>query len=220
MARAIFSKTGTAVWISHLDLMRVIQRAFRRCGLLLAHSQGYSPHPILSLATPLSVGVSSDYELMDFALAEGSETPPEALPALLNDKLPEGIRVLECYAEGRKIRELKWLEAALTLEYDRGVPTGAAEAVEALFQQDRLVVEKHSKKGPVETDLIPMIRTLAVKQTAPTQLRLTATVSAQNPTCNPLLLVSAIEKEFPELAPDFAGCHRLGFYDEAMKLFR
>ena len=54
MARLVFSKTGNAVWISHLDLMRVFQRAFRRAGMLLKHSQGFTPHPCLSMAMPLS----------------------------------------------------------------------------------------------------------------------------------------------------------------------
>ncbi|MFR0733423.1 MAG: DUF2344 domain-containing protein [Oscillospiraceae bacterium] len=43
MPRLLFAKTGNAVWISHLDLMRVFQRAFRRGGILIRHSQGFTP---------------------------------------------------------------------------------------------------------------------------------------------------------------------------------
>ena len=64
--RLIFSKEGRAVYISHLDLMRTFQRVFMREGLILKHSQGFHPHPIISFALPLSVGQSSRCEILDF----------------------------------------------------------------------------------------------------------------------------------------------------------
>ena len=72
MPRMLFEKTGDSVWISHLDLMRVFQRAFRRAGLLLKHSQGFTPRAIVSIALPLSVGMESQCELLDFELEDGS----------------------------------------------------------------------------------------------------------------------------------------------------
>ena len=68
MPRALFEKTGSAVYISHLDLMRVFQRAFKRAGLPLTHTQGFSPRPSVSIALPMSVGVASRCELLDFDL--------------------------------------------------------------------------------------------------------------------------------------------------------
>ena len=95
MLRARFSKTGDAIWMSHLDLMRVLQRGFRRAGLLLAHSHGYTPHPNLSLALPLSVGVSSVCEIMDFELEEGQDA--SNLCERLNRVLPAGVEIAEVY---------------------------------------------------------------------------------------------------------------------------
>ena len=66
MLRALFVKTGQAIWISHLDLMRLFQRAFKRAGLSLTHTQGFNPRPSVSIALPLSVGVESSCELLDF----------------------------------------------------------------------------------------------------------------------------------------------------------
>ena len=57
MPRVLFEKVGNAVWISHLDLMRLFQRAFKRAGLPLKHSQGFNPRPYVAVALPLSVGV-------------------------------------------------------------------------------------------------------------------------------------------------------------------
>ena len=68
MPRLLFEKTGSSVWISHLDLMRLFQRAFKRADLPLKHTQGFNPRPSVAIALPLSVGVDSVCELLDFDL--------------------------------------------------------------------------------------------------------------------------------------------------------
>ena len=59
MLRALFEKNGIAVYISHLDLMRLFQRSFKRAGLPLTHTKGFNPRPSVSIALPLSLGVAS-----------------------------------------------------------------------------------------------------------------------------------------------------------------
>ena len=68
MRRMLFEKTGTAIWMSHLDTMRLMQRAFRRAGVVLHHSQGYTPHAYVSMLLPLSVGTESVCEIMEYEL--------------------------------------------------------------------------------------------------------------------------------------------------------
>jgi radical SAM-linked protein len=226
MLRASFRKEGNAVWISHLDLMRVLQRAFRRAGIDLKHSQGFTPHPELSIALPMSVGVSSECELVDFTPAEGVELDPAEVPARLNPVLPAGLTVTGCWADGKKLKNLVWLEARLTLVYDRGVPDGAAEAILALLDRPELVVEKHGKKGPVEVDIRPMYRDARLtREPDPARpdedaLTLTLLCAAQNPTLNPLLLPAAIERYAPEYRPDFTRCRRLRVLDADLEEFR
>ena len=65
-----FSKGEGIKFISHLDLMRTIQRIIRRSGVPIEYSKGFNPHMALSLAQPLSVGVYSDGEYMDIVLTE------------------------------------------------------------------------------------------------------------------------------------------------------
>ena len=89
--RLRFEKTGRAVYISHLDLMATMQRAFARAGLELKYSEGFNPHPLISILLPLSVGTASVCELMDFRLREDTELG--TLPERLTAALPEGIRV-------------------------------------------------------------------------------------------------------------------------------
>lgn len=219
MLRLLFEKVGDGVYLSHLDLMRVFQRSFQRAGVMLKHSQGFSPRPYVSVALPLSVGVESTCELLDYELEQGSE-PPADLAERLNATMPVGIRVLQAYDGTRKIKELTYLSAELTLEYDNGVPADAAAAMTALFAQPELVVEKHSKKGNVETDIRPMIRHIDVAQTTPQEITLTATVCAQNPSLNPNLLYAAVERYLPQYKGEFCRCRRLEILDAEEKPFR
>lgn len=70
--RLLFSKTGRAKYISHLDLMRTFQRAFFRSGIQIRHTEGFNPHPFVSIALPLSVGYSSQCEILEFGLVGGA----------------------------------------------------------------------------------------------------------------------------------------------------
>lgn len=219
MLRLLFEKTGDSVWISHLDLMRVFQRAFRRAGLHLKHSQGFNPRAIVSIALPLSVGVDSCCELLDFEL-DGDQVPVEDIAARLNEKLPAGIRVLEAYEAVRKIKELTDLQATVTLEYDNGVPETAVEEIKALFRRDTLILKKHSRKGEVETDILPLLKYLEVTKIDDNSLSLRLMAAAQNPSLNPQLLVTAIELYLPEMAPVFSRCSRLEIFDAAGLVFR
>ena len=63
--RLRFRKTGRAVYISHLDLMHTMQRAFSRAGYELKYSEGFNPHLYITFALPLSLGMESDYEVLD-----------------------------------------------------------------------------------------------------------------------------------------------------------
>ena len=285
MSRLFFVKEGVAVWSSHLDLMRALMRSFRRAGIDLKHSQGFTPHPELSILMPLSVGVESQCEIAEFSLAEGCDLPASEIAARMNPVLPAGLRALDSYDGGQKAGKLAWLRARLALEYDgemqnaecrmhnegsgiKDQGSGDArtsnarpysaqndriEALTALFARPSLIVEKHSKKGDVEMDIAPMIReihvgtSIACPPSAPADgqqnegsgdvrtsnarpygaqngggetVVIEAVVAAQNPTLNPLLLVTAIEKYLPEHRPEHVVCRRLEIYDQDMNVFR
>lgn len=216
MNRMVFEKTGDSIWISHLDLMRVFQRAFRRAGLLLKHSQGFTPRAIVSIALPLSVGVQSRCELLDFELEDGTVPTVEQI----NSKLPAGIRALSIAEGGRKLKELTHLQARLTLTYDHGVPADAQQGIEALFQQESLMLEKHSRKGDTETDILPMISKLELTKIDEKTLVMDTLVCAQNPSLNPMLLVTAIQRYSPQWLPDGVACERIEIFDCEGRVFR
>ena len=219
MPRALFEKTGNAVFISHLDLMRLFQRAFKRAGLQLKHTQGFNPRPSVSIALPLSLGMESYCELLDFDL-EGNVPSLGEICDRLNGALVEGVSVRCVYEGGRKLKDLSLLSAVVTMEYDQGVTEDVRAKVARLFTQDSLTVEKKGKNGIVEQDLIPMIRSLNVSMPDGNTLNIQALVCCQNPTLNPMQLAAAVERYLPECKPDFVKCTRLEIFDAGEKIFR
>ena len=219
MPRLLFEKTGNAIWISHLDLMRLFQRAFKRAGLPLTHTQGFNPRPSVSIAMPLSVGVESICELLDFDL-DGDAVACDEILHRLNQTLVEGVRVLQVYENGKKIRDLSFLHCQVTLEYDSGIPVNAKSALKELFSQDSLIVPKKSKNGVQDQDIIPMLKSLELIEAGERELVLDCVVCCQNPTLNPMQLIAAIELHKPELRPDFAKCRRIEIYDNDNNVFR
>ncbi len=218
MLRLLFEKKGNAVWISHLDLMRLFQRAFKRAGFQLTHTQGYNPRPSVSIALPLSVGVESSCELLDFELENGGVTCEE-IRRRLNTVLIDGIRVLDVYSGGKKLRELAFLRCQLCLEYDLAVPAYAAAEMQKLFERQELPVEKKSKNGVSEQNIIPMLHSIHFVQQGSCIIA-DAVVCCQNPSLNPMLLAAAIERYLPEMAPDFVRCGRMEIFDRNHEVFR
>ena len=216
--RLLFIKEAQASYISHLDLLRTFQRAFPRTELDIKHSQGYHPHPIISIVLPLPVGQSSDCELLDFEVTQ--DTDGSGIAEKLNTGMPSGLRVLDCYPATRPVRDLAFLRADVTFEYDNGVPADAAEAITAFLRRPELVIQKRTKrKDLADVDVAPMIKEVSCTagEGACTG---TVTVQAQNPGLTPQLLEKAIARYLPELAPDFTRIRRRELLDADGRAFR
>ena len=91
--RIRFCRGQEVKFISHLDIMRLWQRALHRAGVSLAYSEGFSPHPRISLAAPLPVGVTSQAELMDIVGTKW--VSPHWFTAAVSQQLPLGIEILQ-----------------------------------------------------------------------------------------------------------------------------
>lgn len=219
MPRMVFAKEGNAVWISHLDLMRLFQRAFKRAGLKLTHTQGFNQRPSVSIALPLSVGIESQCELLDFDL-EGETVSDEEIVCRLNESLIDGIRVLAVYPEGKKLKHLTYMDCSLTFEYDLGVTEECLKSLRELFGQDTLTVEKKGKNGVTEQDIIPMIRSISVSRQEENTVCVQACICCQNPTLNPMQLCAAVEKYLPNYKPNFVKYKRMELYDSELNIFR
>jgi radical SAM-linked protein len=215
--RLRFSKTGRAVYISHLDLLRTMQRAFLRAELPIRYSEGFNPHAQLFFALPLSVGTASLCELMDFRLRAFMSLPE--IPFRLNRVLPEGVKILEAYEWENKFGQIKWLDVDGVFEYDASPTAETLQGLMDFFARERIIISKKTKRGTGEADIAPDIRNISF-DTEGDRVRLKALVSAQEPTLKPELLSAALGQLAPELRPDFAAFTRTQLYDAALHVFR
>ena len=201
--RLRFKKTGRAIYISHLDLMHTMQRGFSRAGYELKYSEGFNPHPIISIILPLSVGCSSVCELMDFRLKQECRL----------DRLPVAYEPL------RKAAELKWLAIEGIFEYDNRFAADMAPELIKFFAQDEIIVPKKTKRGMGEFDVKSAIKEIAFNADG-NNVKINAVISAQEPTLNPELLTEALRLKAEEIAPDFAKYTRTETYDCNMTVYR
>ena len=81
-------------FISHLDLMRLFQRALRRVGLSVEITKGFSPHLKISIVRALKLGLESDNEELDVFVTKKIE--PDIFTGLMNENLPDGVRIKNC----------------------------------------------------------------------------------------------------------------------------
>jgi radical SAM-linked protein len=213
--RLRFAKTGMAKYISHLDLMATLQRALIRAGVKLKYTQGFNPHPSISIALPLSVGQSSFCELVDFKTEH--YLLPDGLPKIVNDLLPDGIEVLDAYTPLKKFDKISWIKVNGELYYDKA-PSGVAGDLTSRFAKESIIVEKKSKRGIKEIDIAPHIRDVCY--TDGESVTMSALLSAQEPSINPQNLMSALGGEYETLAPDAAFFTRIELYDAQMNVFR
>jgi len=153
--------------LSHLDMIRLWQRAFARANVRIEMSQGYSPRPKLGFGPPLSVGHSSDVEYLDASVRDAAVT--SRLAADLNEVLPADIRVVN-------VRRLLPREAAVsagieTIVYRVKVATRligsdegktAREMVDEFFARDEVVIERERKGRIQQIDLRKTVRDISV----------------------------------------------------------
>lgn len=157
--RIKFSKHGALKFIGHLDIMRYFQKAFRRSGIDIAYTEGFSPHPVMSFAAPLGVGLESDGEYLDVEL----NTPEnmEEVKYKLNEQMAEGMEVLSAVVLPEKSKSAMASVAAagyyITFRNEFMPPEGWQEAVERFLAKEKIMVEKQTKKSMMEIDLKPAI---------------------------------------------------------------
>ncbi len=152
-----YEKTKAAVYVSHLDTQRAIQRVLRRANLPIKYTMGFHPHPVLTFAQPLSVGVSSQGEYFEFSMLEYIE--PKKLRAIIAANMPKGFLCLDCGYIREEFPSLMAMvkRADWEIYLDGADYTAAGDALEAMLAEDYVIIEKESKKGKREVDIRPGI---------------------------------------------------------------
>lgn len=162
-ARIRFSKAGSMKFIGHLDLMRFFQKAFRRCGLDICYSKGFHPHQIMSFASPLGVGLTSDGEYLDMEL--NSMSAAEEMIKQMNQAMNGEIMVRDFFilpddakSAMSLVAEADYL-ASLRAGYPE--PEKFQDAFGDFLSQNAICIVKKTKKSSKEIDIKPMIKAFA-----------------------------------------------------------
>ena len=159
--RLKFSRGDELKYISHLDLMRLWSRASRRAGISVAYSEGFSPHPKISLAAPLPIGVTSEAELMDVTLRR--TVSPHFVIKALRQQLPDGIDVVEIQqiplTSPSLQSQLRYAEYRVVVTASKSQKE-VRTAITSLIQAESLPWQHMRDTGPRHYDLRPLIRNI------------------------------------------------------------
>ena len=162
-----FAKEGYSRFTSHLDMLRLFKRAFKRSGISLVYSQGFNPHPKLGFAQPLSLGYTSVCELLEFETEDAYN--PDQIKDFLAPIMPEGITILQCSPMAKEIKSLA--SSAVAAEYRVLFPVKRSDRdyegiLKDYLAQDQIMAEKRQKKTKkmVSADIRPKIRDIQIAE--------------------------------------------------------
>jgi radical SAM-linked protein len=159
--RLRFSRGEQIKYISHLDLMRYWERVLHRVGMPLVYSEGFTPHPKISLAAPLPIGVTSEAELMDITLRK--RVSPYFFIQTVKEGLPRGIDVFEVREVSLEAPSLqsqvRYAEYSVKVKVNRNLKA-MQEAIASLLQAEHLPWQHMRDTGPRHYDLRLLIENL------------------------------------------------------------
>ncbi len=156
--RVKFKRGEEVKFISHLDLIRLWQRALHRAGIPLAYSAGFSPHPRISLAAPLPLGVTSEVELMDITTTK--MVSPHFFIGAMSQQLPPGIEVLQVHQitpnQPSLQSQVRYAEYKVEVETEKK-PGEVESAIATLLSTKHLPWQHQRDTGPRSYDLRALI---------------------------------------------------------------
>ena len=200
-----YTKGEKARFISHLDLLRAMDRAMRRAGIPIAYSQGFNPHPKLSFATPLSVGIVSYGDYLEMELTE--ELSTEEIINKMNQKLPVGIEILGIKKlDGKKPTLGAIVEAAT---YKVEINNELEQKIKETLDKKEIIIERTNKKGTKSVDIRPLIYKLYSKDNG--LYMLLATSSSANVKPKEILNIFSIDNPNIDKQETYCGDENNGF---------
>ena len=205
-----FQKTGVICYTSHLDIMKVFKRSFKRAGIRLAYSQGFNPHPKMGFAQPLSLGYESLDEYIEFETDEGSIFTAEEILEKMRALMPEGPELISIgEATHPKTLAANTISAEYVIEIpikgeEKGKLSGDARKLwqDYMGQKEILALKKQKKKKElVQVDIRPKIREL-IFYPSEDELRIEAMLdSGSDSNLSPELVITTILERFGLTTP-------------------
>ena len=193
--RVWFKKMGMSRYVSHLDLMRAMTRALRRAEVPLWYTEGYNPHPYITFALPLSLGMESLCESMDMRI-EGESTN-EDIFAMLKDNMPPGIEIIKVSDPLYDPKKIAFGEFDIFFDCEKN-SNETVDLINDMLSKDELIVQKLGKKGRYKVlkdiNLIEFIKSYSVSSFGE-RVKLNVVLPAGSTTnVNPSLLADEIQK--------------------------
>ncbi|MBR3971431.1 MAG: TIGR03936 family radical SAM-associated protein [Ruminococcus sp.] len=193
--RIWFKKMGMSRYVSHLDLMRAMSRTLRRAKVPLWYTEGYNPHPYMTFALPLSLGMESLCESMDIRI-EGESTN-EDIFEMLKVSMPPGIDIISVDEPQYDPKHISFGEFDILFDCDKKADN-LKVLIEDMLSKDELIVQKLGKKGRnkvlKDINLIEFIKSYSVSVFGE-RVKVTITLPAGPTTnVNPSLLADEIQK--------------------------
>lgn len=215
--RLRFTKTGDTRFISHLDLVRFFTRLFTRAGIPLSYSQGFNPHPKMSIALPLSVGMESECEYMDVTVE--IDFPEQELIDRLNAKSTMGIEITAAKKLDENSKKLSDIASA---DYYLGIVCEKITKgmIGDFLDLDTIEVVKKTKRSEALTNIRKDILSINLESThvlttssmdcVTARVRLSA---GSGSNLKPDLLILAMEKYINNFKYEYFTANRIGIYD-------
>ncbi len=189
-----FAKDGYVKYTSHLDMLRVFKRAFKKTGLALRYSQGFNPHPKMSFAQPLSLGYASRCELIEFETSSPHTT--EEIITKLRDEMPGGIKILSCQELSGEVKSLAG--EADAAEYKIWIPTDMtdeqlkAELDKYLAKSEITALKRQKKTKKMEpVNIKHMIRNIEISKVGEFAMIKALLDCGSKSNCSPELVISS-----------------------------
>ena len=204
-----YARDERVKYISHLDFIRLFHRTVRRSGVDFLFSEGFNPHPIMTVAMPLSVGVTSDGEYMKVGFTD--KYPPEEILKRINDSFPPGYTALAIYKlQGKEIDLTKINKAEYTIKCE--IEDGYSPCdISKFLEQKSVTVMKKTKSGVNPSDIRPYIYSLSEVNTAGKTVTYKMCLSCGNTyNLKPETVITGMEATDKGFKSSFICVHRNG----------
>ena len=183
--RLFFKKSGPLRFVSHLDMNRVMTRLLRLSKVPIWYTEGFNRHPYITFALPLSLGFSSEYEVMDFRL-EADTFNIKTAEKMISDVCPDGIKVIALKEPAFKSGKIAFADFEITFFKDSLADKNSLNSFLSLPQ---IIVSKKTKKGGLkEIDLAEKIKSFEIIDGEELRLKLRLPAGGED-NINPKILI-------------------------------
>lgn len=196
--RIKFTKTGSLMYISHLDLVRTMQRIMVRAGIDIRYTEGFNPQPKMVFTPPLSIGVESFCEFVD--IKTNSPMATDEIKKRLSENFPDEMRVLAVYVPTTKLSDIAYTDYIINIE-SPSIDENTENKVRELFSHECTVI-KASKKGEREINVTDYIKSLDVKSSEGNMSADVILCADSENYLNPELFIKAVREKLGVLSGD------------------